>query len=359
MKRLFLILCILLGALTAGAKSTVEATIDSIQILIGQQAHVTLTITTGYKDRCELPPFKAGAMVLPNVELLEISKPDTTDRDGNRVLTQVYTFTSFDTGLYYLPPLPVKINGKTVKSESLALKVLTIDVDTTKLDEFFPIKDVQDNPFRWSDYYPLMWTLLLLVVCIVGFIYLWKRLKDNKPVFLRRRIVKVVPAHTKALTQLQELKAEKVDIIATEEGNKEYYTRLTDTLRQYLKERFGFDATQMTTSEIVDALKAVPNHASFMHELQELFQTADLVKFAKYTTLLNQNDMNLADAIEFINSTKTEEQAREDVVTEELSSNEQRSMLHRRIIKISIALLSAVALGGIGYMIYKMYDLFI
>ncbi len=37
-----------------------------------------------------------------------------------------------------------------------------------------------------------------------------------------------------------------------------------------------------------------------------LFQTADLVKFAKHSPLMNENDMNLVNAVEFINNTKVE-----------------------------------------------------
>ena len=51
---------------------------------------------------------------------------------------------------------------------------------------------------------------------------------------------------------------------------------------------------------------------SMMNELQELFMTADLVKFAKYSSLLNEKDMNLVNAINFIDKTK-----RDDVPTEE------------------------------------------
>ena len=38
-----------------------------------------------------------------------------------------------------------------------------------------------------------------------------------------------------------------------------------------------------------------------------LFETADLVKFAKHAPMMNENDMNLVNAIEFINETKVEE----------------------------------------------------
>ena len=53
---------------------------------------------------------------------------------------------------------------------------------------------------------------------------------------------------------------------------------------------------EMTSSEIIMHLKANGDE-SMMNELQELFMTADLVKFAKYSSLLNEKDMNLVNAI--------------------------------------------------------------
>ena len=62
-------------------------------------------------------------------------------------------------------------------------------------------------------------------------------------------------------------------------------------------------------------------------ELRELFETADLVKFAKYSTLINENDRNLVSAIDFINSTKTEEVVTEQREETALTEDEKRKNL--------------------------------
>ena len=63
--RALMMLIMMLVGLQSQANITVEATIDSIQIFVGQQAHVTLKVTTAHKDKLELPPFKPNTMVLP------------------------------------------------------------------------------------------------------------------------------------------------------------------------------------------------------------------------------------------------------------------------------------------------------
>ena len=347
-KRLFIVIGILLLSQGACAKVAVEATIDSIQIFVGAQAHVLLKVTSGNDARVELPPFKPMTEVLPNVELLAISTPDTSSFDGNRVVSQVFTFTSFDAGLYYLPPLPVKIDGKEYKSESLALKVLTIDVDTTKLDQFFPAKDVQKNPFSWDDWKPVLFLYLLLNALAALFLCAYIRLKSNKPIRFALKVVKKILPHQKALKVLQET--------PLSEDTKEYYTQLTDTLRRYIEERFGFRAMEMTSDEIITRLKESSDEES-LNELVTLFRTADLVKFAKYSTMMNENDMNLVNAIDFIKKTKQEDQPVEQVVKPEISSADKRTITQRRVMKVIILISVILALAAAVYIGFELYDL--
>ncbi len=81
--------------------------------------------------------------------------------------------------------------------------------------------------------------------------------------------------------------------------------------------------------------------------------TADLVKFAKYSTLINENDMNLVNAIEFINQTKQEQQVVEEEKPQ-LSAEDQRSLKTRRILKWSISGIAIVCLVLLGFVIYRL-----
>ena len=91
--------------------------------------------------------------------------------------------------------------------------------------------------------------------------------------------------------------------MSVSEDQKTYYTLLTDVLRKYIKARFGFNAMEMTSTEIISRLQQEEDR-KMIDELNELFMTADLVKFAKHNPLMNENDANLLNAIDFINDTK-------------------------------------------------------
>jgi hypothetical protein len=352
-KRLLSIILFATVLITAEAKVTVAVKMDSVQILIGQQTGVTLTVQMPAKSRLELPSFQGG-MITPGVIVASAAKPDTAETDNDQIIvTEFYKITSFDEKLYYLPPFTVRVDGKVYKSNSLALKVLTMDVDTLHKDQFFGPKDVVDNPFSWSDWSLLFWLSVMVVLLLAASYYLYTRYRDNKPIIVRPKIIERLLPHQKAMRNIERIKADKK---WASDNSKEYYTELTDTLRQYIEERYGFSAMEMTSSEIIDRLSKV-NDQKAIEELKELFQTADLVKFAKYNTLINENDMNLVTAIEYINSTKIEldpnAKPKEPVVSPEEKRGRKASLALRLTI-IVLLVIAAVSLIYIGYQAFDM-----
>jgi predicted nucleic acid-binding Zn ribbon protein len=340
--------------LSLSAQVSVEASIDNIEMLVGQQAHVTLKAVSKENSKVEFPTFQPSQYVTPGVEVLNCQPQEDKEADNGFVeKSMVYTLTSFDDTLYYIPPLTVKVDGKPYKTKSLALKVLTIEVDTTHVDQFFPPKGVQENPFLWSDWSSIFWFSVLLLILSALTYYLYVRLRDNKPIITHIRIVKRLLPHQKAMKEIEQIKADKM---VTSENPKEYYTKLTDTLRKYIEERYGFNAMEMTSSEIIEKLMATQDQKS-LDELRHLFTTADLVKFAKYSTLINENDINLVNAIDFINQTKLDNVPTEETVKPQLSEEDQRSVKTRRLLKIFITALLVVSVVLLVYVVYSTYQL--
>ncbi len=350
MKRIGLLLCLIGTFVTVMAQVGVEARIDSIQMFIGQQVHVTVTATTPANAKVVFPTYKPREQMVQGIEVLAVSEEQGKEIDnGQRQLTRVYTLTSFDGSLYYLPPFKVKVNGKTYQSKSLALKVMEVDVDTTKMNQFFGPKDVQDNPFQWSDWSLVFWLSVLLILLLTAASYLYVRLRDNKPLIKSFKLVKRLLPHQKAMKEIEQIKADKM---VSSENQKEYYTKLTDTLRRYIEERYKFSAMEMTSTEIIERLTQDGDQKS-LDELRQLFTTADLVKFAKYSTLINENDMNLVNAIEFINQTKQDVQVVEEEKPQ-LSEADQRSLRTRRVLKWAIGGIIVVCLSLLGFVVYRL-----
>ena len=337
----------------ARAQVKVESELSSVEMLVGQQVQLTVSATADADANVEFPQegqLPAGVEFLGAVDM-----PDE-NADGGMVRHQRgYVLTSFDDTLYYLPPLTVKVNGQEYQTNQLALKVLTVDVDTTDYEKYFGPKDVQDNPFDWEldDWALPFWLSVLLLVLMAAGYYLYIRLRDNKPVIARIRIVKRLLPHQKAMKAIEEIKAEKM---VTAEDPKEYYTRLTETLRKYIEERYEFSAMEMTSSEIIEQLMKKGDQEA-LSELRQLFLTADLVKFAKYSTLINENDANLVSAIDFINRTKIEVPVSNEPVKPQLTAEEQRTQKSRIMLKTSIGVICAVCMVLFGYIVYSVIDI--
>jgi hypothetical protein len=226
-------------------------------------------------------------------------------------------------------------------------------VDTLHLDQFCPPKTIQDNPFSWDDWKPVIWFVVINQLFVLLLLWIYGRWRDNKPLIRIIRRKAKLPAHQVAMSEIERIKGERK---WAEEDSKEYYTQLTDTLRNYIKERYGFNATEMTSSEIIERLLEVQDEQA-LAELRQLFTTADLVKFAKWTTLINENDANLVNAIDFINQTKQEVDPNAPAeiieVPEEVKQSQKRSFT----LKVIMAVLAVLALCAVAYALYLTIDL--
>lgn len=340
-------------SLSGMAQVSVRTQIDSTIIWIGEQTGLTLEVTVDAGARVDWPEFDTAhfQQLTPGVEVLTYTPIDTSwlNNRERMQLSRKYIITSFDSALYRLPPLAVRIDGDSVLSNPLALKVYTFDVDTLHEDSIFGLKAQMDPPFLWSEYASLLWLSVAVLLITVALLYIIVRLKDNKPIIRRIKRKPKLPPYQAAMQKIEQIKQEG---IARQEDPKDYYTALTDTLRQYMQERYGFNAMEMTSGEIIEQLQSV-NDPQSIRELQELFQTADLVKFAKHLTHLGENDRHLLSAIDYINQTKPTEPIAPPPAEDIIVDKRSRSMKITLICGIVVAVLVLMAL--VAFLIYRIY----
>lgn len=350
-KRL-LLSAFLLFTLQLQAQVTVKTRLDTANILIGEQVQLQLKCTAQARQKVEFPQFQPNAPLTPGIEVVSNDGIDTLLMNNGRQmeLTRRYTITSFDSALYTLPPMQVKVDGKTYSSlNSLGLKVSTVPVDTIHIDQFNPPHGVVNIPFEWS--WRLISAVLLIWVLLVAALILIVRYSDPRLITRKVVIHPPVPAHVTAIQKIETIKA------APKEDTKLYYMQLTDTLRDYIERRFGFNAKEMTTGEIIDEL-CTTDQAETLDELKSVLLTADLVKFAQYTASLSEQDRNLIQALEFVDTTKIEpaEQPKPKVEYVTLSGKNQFKLRTAMLAGILVLTLSAIGLSiYTGYNIYQCF----
>ena len=351
------LLALVLGVFTLPAFSqvTVNASIDSLQLLIGEQAHVKVEVSCPVGGDLIMPTYPNNRL-MEGIEILGEVKTDTQylNKRSHMVVTQDYTVTSFDTAFYYIPPFEVLVDSVNYTSNPLALMVMTFDIDTTNVQAIFPIKEVMERPITMFEALPMSCSVIVIIALCFLIPYLLKRYHDNKPILRRVTIAPKLPPHQVALQEMERIKSEKN---WQRDDVKQYYTELTDALRGYMEERFGFNAKEMTSDEIIAQLNEQPDK-EWIGELRELFQMSDLVKFAKYQPLINENDMNLINAIDFINKTKVESVVPAEPQVQEIVVKEGRSQQAKALIIAAIAVLGVLAAAALYVAIAEAVQLF-
>ncbi len=302
--------CLALMTIGASAQNIqVNAQLDSTIIAIGSQ--VGMTVSASFPSSSGATLRQLTDTLSAEVEIIEAQKPDTSFVGDMTTLVQRYIVTSFDTGLHYVPPIEFLVlpDGSTVvNDDALLLDVrnpFNIEYDEQSgVAKITDIKDALDAPFVWSElleYWP--WLVLIVVVAglVVLGVWLYRRYKRKQLGIVPKKKVPQEPSHVIAMRELNRIREEK---LWQRNLFKEYYSDLTDTLRRYVSNRFGINAMESTTDEIVENIFPVlDGDIVNKNRLQDVLTLADLVKFAKSEPLPDENDMALKKAMDFVTGT--------------------------------------------------------
>lgn len=317
-RALLLALLLLFPLLGAQAqKASVQATVEPAEIQIGEQALVNLKIIAPKGKIIHFPVYES--QIVPGLEVLAMPKPDTLIENNVMTMNVKYIVTSFDSTLYYVPSMPISDGADTIYSNSFGLKVVspalkdstlaylekmnsgqTDSVDFNQL-QLNDIKPVQKPPFVLGDYLWVMWIFLgiLLLLLAIGFVVYLILKKKKKGYFFTPPVV--LPPHVRAIQALDKLKEEKIWQHGRE---KEFYTKITDILRRYIFDRYGINAMEMTSGEILNEIRKETDIASVYENLKQILSVSDLVKFAKYKPFTDENDLSMMNAYFFVNQTR-------------------------------------------------------
>jgi hypothetical protein len=286
-----------------GQYSGAEIRLEKNVIQIGDQIKAELTVTLPAGSRVQWPMLLDT--LAQNVEIHRKSGIDTvTSGKEQFTLKQELVITSFDSGTYIIHPILFKFNhaGDTVtyftKTLPVALDVQTIQTDPSQ--DIKPIKPPLKAPVTFRELLPWI-GLVVLVLVIAGLVYYYLKRKKLQPPVIATRLKTTIPPYEAAIEALEELRQKKL----WQSGRvKDYYSELTEIVREYIELRYPVRALEMTTSEIYAALRKVDVTASSRERLNQVLVLADLVKFAKEQPLPLENEQSLNQCEEFVRETR-------------------------------------------------------
>lgn len=283
-----------------GIGQTIKA--DSSRFPIGSQLKLTIEIPFNNGEQVKWPQFKDT--LSKSIEILSKSGIDTIAIEGTnkKNLRQVLNITSFDTGFIVIPPLNFKINRQGSSPVIVATEPLLLQVDKPKINPAADIKDIKPiykAPITFKELVP--WIALALAIGLITYFVLFflKRRRKQPTIQPVQRIK--TPSWEIALKKLDLLKSEQL----WQKGNiKEYYTQLTDILREYFELRYNVSASEMTSTEIQEAILPHVNDENVMIPLRNVLFLADMAKFAKAQPGTYENEQSILYGIEIVNSTR-------------------------------------------------------
>jgi hypothetical protein len=261
----------------AGAE--VSFWVDRDEITVGDR--ITLTVQVDYDEKNGIPdpPDPSGWKGLEVID----SQTGTVQTlpEGQKRILFTFILTSFEVGDHRISMagLPeVIIPRGTLTMEPITVTVRSVNPNPTDQDDIRDIRGPKQLPFRYSEYlFPVLFLAALLALLYMVYRRYLARGGEPAaipPVEVRRK------AHEIALERLEQIRRKKL----YEQGKiKEYYSEISDCLREYLRNRYGLYAQERTTAEIRGELSGLLRESRVVGEFVEVLSESDFVKFAKYT----------------------------------------------------------------------------
>lgn len=299
MKQFLAAIVLLFSTTLWGQGISFSTEVDSTELLIGEQAILTL--------RAEIPEgtdfiWPLIPDTITGLEIIDLGIIDTVTQKGKMSLQQEVRITSFDSGYVTLPPLALVVNGDSTLS--LALGIGVGMPETNEEQDFYDIKAPLEPPFDWGPFIPwIIGGAAGLALLGFGIFYFIKsRNKEEVP------IEETLPPAEWARQQLMQLNQEQL----WQKGeNKAYYSRLTDVLRTYLSRQMNIHALESTADEIIEELTKVGIPQELFTQMKTMLQLSDMAKFAKQKPNAFQNEESIKTVYEFIAATEPKEEKKE------------------------------------------------
>ena len=314
MKRLFA--TALLGALALAASGVraqetpvVTAHVEPDSVFIGDRFDYIIDVEKDLVQVVEFPEFDIRS---GEIELVESCPVDTLSRDGRQLkLRKRYRLAAFEEGKFNLGVPKVLYADKNIidsiyNADSIYLTVGTFQIDSTS-QSIYDLKAQKTLPFRFREIAGYVKWGLLIVLLLLAAGYAFHKWLESRGKHLGDlfKATPPLPPHLAAIQALETLHNQK---LWQNNRHKQYYSGISDIVRTYIAARWGIGAMEMTSDEIIEAMRGeeLPDKARM--DLTAILRDADLVKFAKATPEAEQNENDYLKAYYFVEETKLVEE---------------------------------------------------
>jgi hypothetical protein len=273
---------------------------------------ITYTITVDHDPAFTVEIPEAGAEIA-GFRIVDIGRVDPHEEDGRVIEERWYQLRADLVGSYVLPPVTVSFyrqddegeagdqpEVQSIETSAIFVEVESVLPETGEATDIIDIKPLQPKASRL----PWAWIIGGIVVLLaLGLIakLVWRRATREVP---------PPPPHEVAFQALDALRGTDFD---DPEAVRRFYFAISEVERSYVEGRFGLNATDLTSDEIiarldqVDGLEPEPEQ-----ELRRFLVDTDQVKFAAHRASQEEIEQTYERALAFVEATRplaTEEEA--------------------------------------------------
>lgn len=254
--------------------ATVNTAVDTTQVRLAEQINLTLQVKADSLAMIEFPPIPS---FLP-FEIVQEFPIDTLHAQQHYLYTKRYALIQFDSGNYWIPPQKIMVDGFSKFSDSVAIRINNVAVDTLT-QPLFDIKPIQKVERSYANLIQQLLTAMVVLLLLVALYFLYRQYRKKKEALLEE-----IPPFERALNALKALEGE---LPSKQEEFKLYYSKMTAVVRRYLEEEASIDALESTSEELLSKLElrkdagALDLSVETLNSLKQVLQQADLVKFAR------------------------------------------------------------------------------
>ncbi len=291
-------------------KAPVEASASVDRAVATTGDVLTFRVTVDHDPAYAVEIPEAGARI-QGFRIVDVEREEPVERAGRIVREHVYRLRADLVGSYILPSISVRYRPADAAEGAVAGAVETSEI-FVEVESVLPAdgsaEDIRElKPLRPLEARRSWWIAAIAVGALAALaVAVW--------LYRRRRAT----AHAPPLEPPHEVAFRALDALrGTDFGDpaavRRFYFRVSETIRVYVEGRFGLNATDLTTEEILERLPAVDGLDQREGTLIAGFlEHTDRVKFAEHQPSEPEIETTYESALGFVEATRLRPEAAEE-----------------------------------------------
>lgn len=261
---------------------------------------ITYRVTVNHKPGVNLELPEVGSEIA-GLRIIDFGRDKIPETDDRIEVTAWYQLRGDLVGSYILPSITIPfqegtgddLQKGTIETSEIFLEIKSVlpkDGSATEIRGLKKIRRVE-SPTPWTLYGGIAAVLLALLI-----FFIWHKRKNRPEI-----VVPMAPAHEIAFEALNHLR--QTDF-SNQEAIRKYYFSLSAVVRIYVEDRFGMNATDLTTEELVPIIQhELPVESPLKNQLRSFLESTDAIKYAGGGAQESEIERAYEQALSFVEAT--------------------------------------------------------